>query len=97
MLDLYLFLGPQPEAVVQQYQEVIGRPHLPSYWSLGFHLSQYGFPNIETLEQVVANFSANKVRTCMWVIIMPTACNMILYSNCIILGKPFKATYVVLN
>ena len=33
VLDFYFLLGPQPEAVVQQYQEVIGRPHLPP-WAL---------------------------------------------------------------
>jgi len=29
LLDLYFFMGPQPEAVVQQYQQVVGRPAMP--------------------------------------------------------------------
>ena len=61
ILDFYFFLGPEPEAVVQQYQEVIGRPHMPPYWGLGFHQCRYGYHNVEELEQVVANYSASKV------------------------------------
>jgi hypothetical protein len=37
VLDLYFFLGPGPEAVIQQYQEVVGKPAMPPLWALGFH------------------------------------------------------------
>ncbi len=29
VLDFYFFLGPEPESAIQQYQGVIGRPHMP--------------------------------------------------------------------
>ncbi|XP_067143403.1 lysosomal alpha-glucosidase-like [Centruroides vittatus] len=43
VLDFYLFLGPTPEDVVAQYTQVVGRPALPPYWSLGFHMGRDGY------------------------------------------------------
>ncbi|XP_076845359.1 maltase-glucoamylase isoform X2 [Brachyhypopomus gauderio] len=54
ILDFYMVMGPTPELVVQQYTDMIGRPVLPAYWSLGFQLCRYGYANdqeIKTLYQ----------------------------------------------
>ncbi len=61
VLDFYIFLGPSPEAVIQQYQEVIGRPHMPPYWALGFHQCRYGYNNLQEVIDVVNNFHAKMV------------------------------------
>ncbi|XP_074615489.1 putative maltase-glucoamylase 2 isoform X3 [Acropora palmata] len=53
ILDFYIFLGPTPEEVIMQYTEVIGRPFLPPYWSLGFQLSRWGYNRIETVKNLV--------------------------------------------
>ncbi|XP_065279866.1 sucrase-isomaltase, intestinal-like [Emys orbicularis] len=53
ILDFYVFLGPTPENVVQQYTEAIGRPHFPSYWSLGFQLSRYGYGSLDVVKKTV--------------------------------------------
>ncbi|XP_037059518.1 probable maltase-glucoamylase 2 [Peromyscus leucopus] len=53
ILDFYIFLGNTPEQVVQEYLEVVGRPFLPSYWSLGFQLSRRDYGGINGLRQVV--------------------------------------------
>lgn len=53
ILDLYFFLGPQPESVVSQYTEAIGHPVMPPYWALGFHLSRYGYNTLDGMQAAV--------------------------------------------
>ena len=53
VLDMYVFLGPKPDDVIQQYTAVIGRPLIPPYWSLGFHLCRYGYNSATNLKTVI--------------------------------------------
>ncbi|XP_059166951.1 probable maltase-glucoamylase 2 [Physella acuta] len=53
ILDFYIFMGPDPEEVIQQYTGVIGRPMMPPYWSLGFQLCRYDYHNITNLQEAV--------------------------------------------
>ncbi|XP_043926668.1 maltase-glucoamylase, intestinal-like [Protopterus annectens] len=53
ILDFYVFVGNNPEEVVKEYLELTGRPAMPAYWSLGFHLSRWGYTNLTDVEDVV--------------------------------------------
>ncbi|XP_069737638.1 maltase-glucoamylase-like [Phaenicophaeus curvirostris] len=53
ILDFYIFLGDTPEQVVQEYVQFIGLPALPSYWTLGFHLSRYDYGSLDEVKAVV--------------------------------------------
>lgn len=51
-LDFYFFLGPNPSDVISQYTELIGRPFLPPYWSLGFHLCRFNYGTVNETRKV---------------------------------------------
>lgn len=53
ILDLYVFLGPDPQSVVRQYLQVIGNPLMPPYWALGFHLCRWGYLSSNDTREVV--------------------------------------------
>ena len=52
ILDLFVFLGPQPEQVIQQYTWLVGRSILPPYWSLGFQLSRWDYSNLTQMKMI---------------------------------------------
>jgi lysosomal alpha-glucosidase len=54
VLDMYVFVGPTPSDVIQQYTAVIGRPQMPPYWSLGFHLCRYNYNSLAKLKEVIS-------------------------------------------
>ncbi|XP_052387400.1 sucrase-isomaltase, intestinal-like isoform X2 [Carassius gibelio] len=61
ILDFYMVMGPTPEEVVQQYTEMIGRPVLPAYWSLGFQLCRYGYANDKEIADLYRDMKAAKI------------------------------------
>jgi alpha-glucosidase (family GH31 glycosyl hydrolase) len=48
--DVYLSVGPTPAALLQQYAEITGYPHLPARWTLGF---QQSHRTIDSREQII--------------------------------------------
>jgi len=57
ILDFYIFTGGTPEDAVNQYTKLVGKPYMPPYWALGFHQCRYGYRTVETIEQVVENYT----------------------------------------
>jgi alpha-glucosidase (family GH31 glycosyl hydrolase) len=53
VLDLYFFLGPAPEAAIQQYLTSVGLPVMVPYWALGFQLCRFGYESIDDMKEAV--------------------------------------------
>ena len=53
IVDISIFLGPSPKEVVAQYIAFVGKPALPPYWALGFHLCKYGYGSLNRTKEVM--------------------------------------------
>ena len=53
LLEFFVFMGPEPEQVVQQYTALIGQPVMPAYWALGFQICRYGYTSTDDIKEVV--------------------------------------------
>jgi alpha-glucosidase len=56
IFDFYIYTGPSPKDVVQQYVSSIGLPTMHQYWALGYHQCRWGYNNISALEDVVKGY-----------------------------------------
>lgn len=61
VFDFYFFLGPSPDKVIEQYSEVIGKPFLPPYWSLGYHQCKFGYGSVNRTKAVMERTIAAKI------------------------------------
>lgn len=53
MFEFFVFLGPKPETVIQQYSKIIGTTFMPPYFALGFQLSRWGYQRTENIKKVI--------------------------------------------
>ncbi|KAK7082631.1 hypothetical protein SK128_006752 [Halocaridina rubra] len=61
IIDLHFFLGPSLEEVNVQYANMVGLPAFPPYWSLGFHLSRYGYTSVQDVREVRERMKAEGI------------------------------------
>ena len=60
-IDLYLFAGPDPKAVLQAYAWLTGTPPLPPLWSFGFQQSRYGYKSDAEIREVAERLRRDRI------------------------------------
>ncbi|ETV78515.1 hypothetical protein H257_08031 [Aphanomyces astaci] len=58
IIDLFVFVGPSAPSVVAQYTALVGRPMIPPYWSLGYHLCRWHYHSLDDVVSVVERMRA---------------------------------------
>ncbi|HEV2577649.1 MAG TPA: glycoside hydrolase family 31 protein [Acidobacteriaceae bacterium] len=60
-IDFYIFAGPTPRDVVEQYTWLTGRPPLPPIWMLGYQQSRYTYAPEQRLMDVASRLRADHI------------------------------------
>jgi alpha-glucosidase (family GH31 glycosyl hydrolase) len=57
IFDFFVFARSSPKDVISQSTEIIGKPAMIPYWTLGFHNCRWGYQNIQEVVDTVSNYS----------------------------------------
>ncbi len=60
-MDYWVFPGPTPARVIEQYTRVTGRPPLPPRWALGYHQSRWSYAPASELTVVADELRARSI------------------------------------
>ncbi|MBM7573019.1 glycoside hydrolase family 31 protein [Aquibacillus albus] len=60
-LDYYVFAGPTPKAVLEQYTDITGKMPLPPKWALGYHQSRYSYKTEQEVRELVKTFKEKEI------------------------------------
>ena len=58
-IEIYFFLKDTAKGIIKAYQQFIGKPSLPPFWALGWHVSTTSNPNttLNDVKGIVGNYS----------------------------------------
>lgn len=61
ILDVFAFMGDTAEEVLSEYHKVVGKPHLPPLWALGFHQGSTSYENDTIAQAAVEKYAQHQI------------------------------------
>ena len=61
LLDIFVFLGPSPQDVIQSYSELTGYTQLPNQFSIAYHQCRWNYVSDEDVRDVDRKFDKHKI------------------------------------
>lgn len=61
IIEIYAFVGPNPEETLRQYHHIIGKPRMIPYWNLGFHHTRWGYKDIHETRSVAEGYRKHEI------------------------------------
>lgn len=58
ILDIYYIMAESADEVIRKYNNLVGKPALPPFWSLGFHQCSWQYNSTEDLMEVEDTYSS---------------------------------------
>ena len=55
-LEIYFFWKGDAKQIIQQYQQMFGKPALPPLWALGWHSSAYAYTTLDMVKNNVESY-----------------------------------------
>lgn len=60
-LNYYFIAGPKPSDVVQRYASLVGTPHLPPLWALGYQQCRWSYDSARRVRQIAGQFRRRRI------------------------------------
>lgn len=54
VIDVYFFYPTRADDLLKKYHDIIGRPYMVPFWSLGYHQCRWGWKTLNVVKEVVA-------------------------------------------
>ena len=56
-VEIYFFFKGTAKQIISQYQNLVGKPVLPPFWSLGWHAASYGYQTLTDVQTNIDGYS----------------------------------------